>query len=783
MLETQPLEPVQVAPEDLSRIRDLYSRGLCLQAYQAAQPWGPLKAWSGTAGRVLAGRLAMNLGAPRLGRWLHLRAWRDNPFDPEAQYYYVRAVSERRGPLAAWKILKRWGDLPQADPDTRGAWLSFRASTAGRLRDFDTADYWLARAEEAAPESPWVQVERSYLLELEDRYPESLAAARRALELQPWYRPGVTTTAHVLQLLDRDAEALELLREADQHIESGPAMAQLALLQTELGRFAEARQSLERYHELSPLLEKGLLQWLNAQRSDAAYYCGDYARAIEWAQAAGGPFYQKIAERLAASTEGRRLLLPVGFVRQHHMTCAPATLSAISRFWSMPADHLGVAEAICYDGTPASSERHWAEQHHWVVREFTVTWESVMALLDRGVPFTLTTVGTASGHLQAAIGYDSRRETLLIRDPYERNFREFICSEMVKWLRSTGPRGMALVPQDKAALLEGLTFPDAALYDQLHRLQRALEEHDRAQAQETYAAMGAAAPEHRLTFQGRRALAAYDANTGEMLAAVEQLLQQFPDDNNLQLTKVSCLRQLARREERLALLKSLCEKPGSDPIFWQQYARELSSDAREHETALRLIRRALRYRPTDAGNLYGLANILWEQRQFDQALELYRFAASLEDKDERLARAYFIAARYLRKTGEAMEFLRSRFERFGKLSSQPARTLFWAYGQLEQTPDAFNILDRALELRPEDGELLLFGAGECGRFGNFDRASALLVAAAGQAPHTVWLRAAADLASYQGNLRAALAMWRQVVEVEPLALDAHRALTQLLAEV
>src|SRR4029078_11346090 len=89
---------------------------------------------------------------------------------------------------------------------------------------------------------------------------------------------------------------------------------------------------------------------------------------------------------------GKRVGLKVGFVRQHHMTCAPATLSAISRFWSMPADHLEVAEAICYDGTPAHSERRWAEDHGWATVEFSVTWDAARALIDRGVPFTLTTV-------------------------------------------------------------------------------------------------------------------------------------------------------------------------------------------------------------------------------------------------------------------------------------------------------------------------------------------------------------------------------------------------------
>src|SRR5207302_9224565 len=103
--------------------------------------------------------------------------------------------------------------------------------------------------------------------------------------------------------------------------------------------------------------------------------------------------------------------------------------------------------------------------------------------------------------------------------------------------------------------------------------------------------------EPRLPLAGRRALAAYDADPSERLASVEAMLAHFPEDNNLQLARISCLRELARRDERLALLRELCERPGADPIFWQQYADELSADAREHEQAIRLLRKAIRRRP------------------------------------------------------------------------------------------------------------------------------------------------------------------------------------------
>ena len=94
--------------EPLTDLRELYSQGLYLQAYEAGQAaMGPLRDWPAPQARVLAGRLANNLGARRLGRWLFLRAFREYPHDPEVLYFYVWCRIERRGPLAAWEFLKR----------------------------------------------------------------------------------------------------------------------------------------------------------------------------------------------------------------------------------------------------------------------------------------------------------------------------------------------------------------------------------------------------------------------------------------------------------------------------------------------------------------------------------------------------------------------------------------------------------------------------------------------------------------------------------------------------
>ena len=777
------MSSMEISAEELRRVRDLYDRGLYLQAWAEAEKLGPLRRWRGTPARVLAGRLAGNLGAQRLGRVLHFRAWRDDRGNLEALYSYAYALLDRRGPLDSWNVLKPGGDFAEAPELLRSDLYALRAEIASLLRDFDTAEHWLARAEKLTPDRSWTHVARSRVLEHEDRYEEALDAVRRALALRPWYRPAVQAMGHLLQLLDRDPEALTFLREASRQIESGAVVVQLAALEVELAHHAEARKTCERIEALHPLLEDDLRTWLSARRCDAAYACGDLPAAREHALKIDTPFYKRFAERLGdGQVDGRRVLLPVGFVRQHHMTCAPATLSAISRYWDMAAEHLTVAEEICYDGTPAHSERRWAEQNGWTAREFTVTWESARALIDRGIPFTLTTVEPASAHLQALIGYDGRRSSYIVRDPYQRNYGEFLNPEMLERYRATGPRGMMLVPRSKESTLEGIELPEAPLYDFLYALQQALERHDRDEARKAHEILAAKAPGHRLTLQARRTLASYDADRVTQLSCVEELLRLYPDDANLLLEKLGHLREMGRREERLELLRRQCAKDDSPPLFWQQYARELSHDARRADEATGLLRRAIRSMGRDAESYHSLAGILWNRRRLDEAMELYRFAACVEDRNERYAQSYFIAARHLRQTAAALLFLRNRFRRFGKKSGWPARTLFWAYEQLDRAGEALQVLEEALQLRPDDGELLLFASDVYDRYGPPEKAASALKAAEGRSHRTSWLRAAAHQAGSRGDLQKALELWRQVVEAEPLAMDAQSAAVQLRAE-
>src|SRR5262249_13902844 len=163
----------------------------------------------------------------------------------------------------------------------------------------------------------------------------------------------------------------------------------------------------------------------------------------------------------------------------------------LARFWNMPGDHLELAAAISYAGTPHHAERRWAQENSWVVREFTVTWDSAAAVLDRGLPFTLTTTEPASSHLQACIGYDARRGSLTTRDRSLAHHAESPSDGLFECYTSTGPRGRVLAQKAEAPGLEGLALPGVALYDRLFEVESALEKHDRQTAEQAYRAMEA----------------------------------------------------------------------------------------------------------------------------------------------------------------------------------------------------------------------------------------------------------------------------------------------------
>src|SRR5262249_38413144 len=154
---------------------------------------------------------------------------------------------------------------------------------------------------------------------------------------------------------------------------------------------------------------------------------------------------------------------------------------------------------------------------------------------------------------------------------------------------------------------------------------------------------------------------------------------------------------LGRTEERLALLKAEGFDAAGDPLLQQSLAQMLLTNHREQETAEWLLRRSLRQRPQAAAGYYLLASQLWEQQRVGEAVELYRIACCLDDREEQFADAYFRVARVRDQVPEALRLFQLRAARTDTPSPPAVRALFHALQDSDEVEPAFQMLDKAIE--------------------------------------------------------------------------------------
>ncbi len=799
--ESTPTPAVDIASGDIAAIKELYQQGRYRAAFDRGREFGPLRGWAGPAARLIAGRLAMQLGAPRLGRQLHILAYRESPAYPEAVYYHARYRLEHFGPFAGWYFQRNHTDWGEASPELRADWLALQAFTAARLRDFDRAEKFLGQSEAMAPIRPWHFVERASVLEFQEKLDDALVSARQSLELQPWFRPGVQAVGHLLIRKGRTEEACAFLTEAADHLESGLVLAQLAAVQLDLGRVADARRSVERYAELSPLLEPELRDWLAARRSDIAYLSGEMPEAEAQARLVKDDdetFYPDFAERLKlqAPTEPTRVILPVDL---SYDRTPPTVPQMLGRFWKQPLDLPAGESTGPLDGIPDSAERRRFESAGWHTREFTLTAEVVNELIGREILFQVTLVETGFGQTRLVIGADDTRGSLFFAETLERKPVEAPLIAMFKRFRPTGPRCLVAVPRSEAEKLDGIDFPDADVLDALHAMQSDLAAKDYPAAKAHLDGLLAEFPDRPWTKIAQLAWAKATQHPVLLLEAAERLLLDFPYDATFSMVKANALRELGLLAERTAFLRVAGGRAEADPVLIQSLAQVLLADPREQNEAERLLRLSLKVRPHAAAGYFLLGAQWWEQQRFAEAVELNRFACCLDDREEQFADVYLRVARATGQISEAVRLLQRRATRAEVPSAAAVRSLHAALVERGEPEFARTALDKAIEkletLDPaiESGadepapkvtlsELRIFRAEQWMNHGKFAEAELELAEARLSAPKKLWLKSSARLNRTKPNYRAALVDLRDHDNHDPLNPEVHRLIVGLLAD-
>lgn len=781
-----PVAPrIDVPASLVDRVRTLFDANKPLTALAAAEGY-PLDRWPWGPPAVLATRMLTWLGADRSAARLAILNHRHAPWHDEARLYHLFFLQESRGPLASLHATQRLlrEHAFTDDPAIRFDVLSQLALLLSIYRDFSSALAVIDEALAAVPDRPWMAAIKAAVLAAADRRAEAIEWADRALEIRPGYRLAVLQKTDSLVQLGRPAEAVALLEAELAATEVAAYAGLLQVIASEREDATAALAALDEWRRRQPLLENRGLQSYHARRADLLLRLGDLSGAREAAALSALPFQTAMAERLAdpGAADRRRVRLDVPFVRQHHLTCAPATLAALAAYWDRPTDQLSIADTICYDGTPHFHQRTWAEQNGFAVAEFTVTYAVTKALIDAGLPFALSTSDPDSSHLQAVIGYDDRNGVVIMRDPMSSHFTEAIAEPFYARFAATGPHGMIIVPREQAARLEAIPLPDRPLHDLLHSLTMSLEAHQRDEAGRCLDALARAAPDHRITERARLCLAGYDGDPRGEERAATRLHEMFPGDQWATFTHFRLRSRTASHAESIALLDGICLAKDAAPIFELQRAFQLAADGRQLARTEKSFRRYLRLVPQDAAALSGLADTLAAANRHAEALEVRRLAATVDDTNEVTAGRYFSTCQQLNRAAEGLDFLLARFEQYGGKSAGPAIAVFQAYEALERRDEGFRILDAAVARRPDDGVLQLFLADALGTVGRLTEARDALDKAAPRVSRLQWLRRAAVLSARISDNAAARRHWEELLRLSPLDIEAQRAVVSLTAE-
>lgn len=763
----------------LDRIRELFDRNLYRQALDAGeQAWGPFRTWHDPEARLLAARIVYQLGLYRTSLALVFSTWRKHPQRPDVRYAWVRALFNHRGPFAALGEHTRIGPVLTGAPKLQANWIALRGMIYGAYRDWERAHALVEEAAALEADHAEFDYERSWLLHQQDRYEEALARVE-PLALAPGklQRLAIQRTAALYQLLGRANDAVTLLQDGAARFESVDLCMQLHGMLTDDGRLAEAETLIERVRQLVPGGETWFGESIRTACFDLAYQRGNIDEAIAILDGVRGRYFRQVRENLIANREtGSQRQLDVPFIRQHHMTCAPATFAAVSRFHGRPVDHLELAEAICYDGTPALAERRWIAGNGWTVREFELNLADIVSLIDAGCPTGFVTVEPGSAHMQAIIGYDTRRGIYLLRDPFAPRVQEILIEGAHEAYASSGPRCMVFVPPERGEWLSALPLRHADLYDRYYRVQAALDVNDRDTALREVEALEQAAPGHRLALWARRSLAGCDNDSEASLAAVDQLLERYPDDLNLLVSRARLLGDLGKQRERLAFLEACRARGIEHPYLLQALADQLAQDHRRQQETRALLAAIFRRQPTSAAALWTLAGVHWDLGEREQAFEYYRLCVCVEDKSENYADSYFRAARHLRRTDEVLAYLRRRVELLGARSPNPYITLARSLDALGRSHESRAVLEAALQRHPRDEWLVLEAFDTLLAAGDDQHAAALLDSHGAVLSAVSRLQKRAAIAEFRGAHEEQLALCEQILALQP---NNHRAIVDI----
>jgi predicted Zn-dependent protease len=791
-----------------AEVQALYDRHRYLDAFAAsADYWkaGPDLRDLTTDHLILGGRLAGRLGAPRLARWLFRTAVERDPGSPLVRYFARYVKIRGRTVLDELRDFEDQPDIGGEDPALRAAWYASFALTWAGLRDFQRAHECLATAHSLSEDDAWVLSCECGVLGLADRWADALAAAERALAVDPDSPFAAVGRGAGLLNLGRPEESARTLSAAAENGQSfelagHAAWHQCALAETldepeRRSALEQGRLLLDRACALAPLADREARQGLSRARLDIASLCDDYAEIERWTEEVRSPFHRQVLANLRQNPAGRRIHLLYRRAVQKHDACLPTSLAmALSANGpEMSIDEM--ASAITFGGTAQWAAVDWLRERGYYVRSFAVTPEVSRALIHNRMAFVVNWQTDERGHSVAIVGLDERAQTLIVHDPATFRSTEYLLGILDAARSPLGIPGIAVVPQERAADLDALLPPEAEIIEGAQSLQRALVTQGPAAARAIAADLTERFPHHA----GARHLGAVqllaDGHIGLALTELHALLVQFPDAPDLR-TNVLGAYQALRNTARLRLvLKDIVEegllpgltaeqtwiRPPDRYVFGYADLLRLSSATRAEAT--RLLHSLLRRQPASAGAWHTLGDLLSHTSDRAGAALCLRLASCLDPSDEHYATAHAGALGVLGRPGEGLSWLELRARTAGESPRGAGAWISWA-SALEDHGDperALAACREALERHPQSPEFLGFAVPFFARMGQWETSVDCLEALRSSANPAAFREAATQFHLMRGEWADAIEHAESWLRDSPHAMNARRALLGLLA--
>ncbi len=800
--------PAEISPSLLATSQQTYDRHGFLDVWRATAEWWTPATDPGrltTAELVFAARLAVRLGGPRLSRSLFWRARKADPSDPAVRYFTEHLT--RPGDLLLDGLLafERDPRLDGADAELQAQWLSTHAFEWARLRNGDRAAELMREAHALDPESSWLYSLDSDIHGMADDWPAALLSAERAWQLDPaaaWSAASLGSALLNCGELDEAVRRLEASAVGTQSASLVQTACWYRCAATELLEGDARAESLERARALAgqiaplaPLADREFRAGLARTWLDIAQLAGDHEGMERWADEAGSPFHRKVLSNLRSNPGGKVVRLPYRRALQRHMECVPASVASALSASGIELSVAELAAEVTFGGTAEWAAADWLRARGFHVRFFQATATTSARLLDAGFGFVTSWEDDDSGHAVAMVGIDHAAGTVLVHDPTSFRSTEYLLGAFAEDGSPLGVSGMTAVRPERAAELDSLLPPEAAVAeaDQAHR--RALAMVGPSAGQAVVAELRARFPEHPGTLYLQAMQDLEDGRMGQALTSLRELAGRFPRARRLRSNLVFACRSVGNSALLRQTLEAIVETgvvPGvraevdwvrPHPRYVCDYADLLRAVSGTRPEAERLLRSVLRTNWASAHAWHVLADLRWEQRKTEGALLAYSVASHLAEHNEHYARAYADVLAREHRVEQGLSWLERRARRLGGSAQGVSTWITWT-DMLEDRgyPErALAALGEALERHPAVPSLLAYAVSFLARMGRWEESEARLGQLEKNEAQGVFHEAAVGFHRMRGEPLLALEHAEAFVAAFPRNMSARYALLGLLS--